>query len=57
MAKGLYLVKKQMIDPHTNRPKEVTERVRLTGREADRFYHAGVVDDKGGKRHSLDRRK
>lgn len=58
-----YRVTGFMIDPNTGRKKNPGETVRLTGRQADKFYWPGKVDDSnkqtqsGLLKHDLDKRR
>ena len=62
MAK--YRVTKKIVDPRTGRQIHPLEHktINLTGREAEIFHNAGVIDDvdrktkKGKIKHNLDKR-
>lgn len=57
-----YRVTGKMIDPNTGRKKNPGDVVRLTGRQAEKFYYPGKVDDsnkqtrRGLLKHDLDKR-
>lgn len=57
-----YRVTGRMEDPNSGRKKNPGDIVRLTGRQADKFYYTGKIDDSNKKtrrgllKHDLDKR-
>jgi hypothetical protein len=57
-----YRVTSPTIDPNTNRKKLPGETIRLTGRQAQKFFYSGCVDNsnkmtrRGRVKHELDKR-
>jgi hypothetical protein len=63
MSLDKYRVTGPMIDPNTGRKRLPGETVRMTGRQADKFYYSGRIDNsnkvtrRGRVKHELDKRR
>lgn len=62
MSLDKYRVTGKMIDPNTGRKKHPGDIIRMTGRQAQKFFFAGKVDNSGKTtrsgqiKHELDKR-